>query len=64
MIAWRMLSVEVSIIVFPEKGSACDEALAVAIYALIPLVTFVAIMVIAMLLRLTITGELSLILLS
>ena len=64
MIAWRMLSVEVSIIVFPEKGSACDEALAVAIYALIPLVTFVAIMVIVMLLRLTITGELSLILLS
>ena len=59
-----MLSVEVSVIVFPEKGSACDEALAVAIYALIPLVTFVAIMVIAMLLRLTITGELSLILLS
>ena len=57
-----MLSVEVSIIVFPEKGSACDEALAVAIYALIPLVTFVAIMVIVMLLRLTITGELSLIL--
>ena len=64
MIAWTMLSVEVSIIVFPEKGSACDEALAVAIYALIPLVTFVAIMVIVMLLRLTITGELSLILLS
>ncbi len=59
-----MLSVEVSTIVFPEKGSACDEALAAAIYALIPLVTFVAIMVIAMLLRLTITGELSLILLS
>ena len=59
-----MLSVEVSIIVFPEKGSACDEALAVAIYALIPLVTFVAIMVIVMLLLLTITGELSLILLS
>ena len=59
-----MLSVEVSIIVFPEKGSACDEALAVAIYALIPLVTFVAIMVMAMLLRLTITGELSLIFLS
>ena len=59
-----MLSVEVSIIVFPEKGSACDEALAAAIYALIPLVTFVAIMVIEMLLRLTITGELSLILLS
>ena len=59
-----MLSVEVSVIVFPEKGRACDEALAVAIYALIPLVTFVAIMIIAMLLRLTITGELSLILLS
>ena len=59
-----MLSVEVSIIVFPEKGSACDEALAVAIYALIPLITLVVIVVIAMLLRLTITGELSLILLS
>ena len=59
-----MLSTEVLIIVFPEKGSACDKALAVAIYALIPLVTFVAIMVIVMLLRLTITGELSLILLS
>ena len=53
-----MLSVEVSIIVFPEKGSACDTALAVAIYALIPLVALVVIMVMAILLRLTITGEL------
>ena len=59
-----MLSVEVSIIVFPEKGSAYDEALAVAIYALIPLVALVVIMVMAILLRLTITGELSLILLN
>ena len=59
-----MLSTEVLIIVFPEKGSACDEALAVAIYALIPLVTLVVIMVMAILLRLTITGELSLILLN
>ena len=59
-----MLSTEVLIIVFPEKGSACDEALAVAIYALIPLVALVVIMVMAILLRLTITGELSLILLS
>ena len=64
MVAWRMLSVEVSIIVFPEKGSACDEALAVAIYALVPLVALVVIMVMAILLRLTITGELSLILLN
>ena len=64
MIAWRMLSVEVSIIVFPEKGSDCDKALAVAIYALIPLVALVVIMVMAILLRLTITGELSLILLN
>ncbi len=59
-----MLSVEVRIIVFPEKGSACDAALAVAIYALIPLVALVVIMVMAILLRLTITGELSLILLN
>ena len=63
MIAWRMLSVEFSIIVFPEKGSACDEALAVAIYALIPLVTLVVTVVMAVLIWLTITGELSLILL-
>ena len=64
MVAWRMLSVEVSIIVFPEKGSACDTALAVAIYALVPLVTFVVIVVAVMLLKLTVTGELSLILLN
>ena len=63
MIAWRMLSVEVSIIVFPEKGSACDEALAVAIYALIPLATLVVTVVMAVLIWLTITGKLSLILL-
>ena len=59
-----MLSTEVSAIVFPEKGSACDEALAVAIYALVPLVTFVVIVVAVMLLKLTVTGELSLILLN
>ena len=63
MVAWRMLSVEVSIIVFPENGSACDEALALAIYALIPLVTLVVTVVMAVLIWLTITGELSLILL-
>ena len=49
---------------FPEKGSACDKALAVAIYALVPLVTFVVIVVAVMLLKLTVTGELSLILLN
>ena len=59
-----MLSTEVLIIVFPEKGSACDGALAVAIYALVPLVTFVVIVVAVMLLKLTVTGELSLILLN
>ena len=59
-----MLSVEVSIIVFPEKGSACDKALAVAIYALISLVTLVVTVIMAVLIWLTITGELSLILLS
>ncbi len=59
-----MLSTEVLIIVFPEKGSACDEALAVAIYALVPLVTFAVIVVAVMLLKLTVTGELSLILLN
>ncbi len=59
-----MLSTEVLIIVFPEKGSACDKALAVAIYALVPLVTFVVIVVAVMLLKLTVTGELSLILLN
>ena len=48
---------------FPEKGSACDEALAAAIYALIPLVTFVVAVAMMLLLRLTFTGELSLILL-
>ena len=58
-----MLSVEVSIIVFTEKGSACDEALAVAIYALISLVTLVVTVIMAVLIWLTITGELSLILL-
>ena len=59
-----MLLTEVLIIVFPEKGSACDNALAVAIYALVPLVTFVVIVVAVMLLKLTVTGELSLILLN
>ena len=59
-----MLSTEVSAIVFPEKGSACDKALAVAIYALIPLVALVVIVAMLVLLRLTFTGELSLILLN
>ena len=59
-----MLSVEVTIIVFPEKGSACDTALAVAIYALISLVTLVVTVMMAVLIWLTISGELSLILLS
>ena len=63
MIAWIMLSTEVSVIVFPEKGSACDEALAAAIYALIPLVAMVVTVAMMVLLRLTFTGELSLILL-
>ena len=58
-----MLSVEVTIIVFPEQGRACDEALAVAIYALISLVTLVVTVMMAVLIWLTITGELSLILL-
>ena len=40
-----------------------DRALAVAIYALIPLVTLVVTVVMAVLIWLTITGELSLILL-
>ena len=59
-----MLSIEVSTIVFPEKGSACDKALAVAIYALIPLVALVVIVAMMVLLKLTFTGELSLILLN
>ena len=59
-----MLSTEVLIIVFPEKGSACDKALAVAIYALVPRVTVAVIVVAVMLLKLTVTGELSLILLN
>ena len=48
----------------PRKGCVCDEALAVAIYALISLVTLVVTVVMAVLIWLTITGELSLILLS
>ena len=60
MIAWIMLSTEVSAIVFPEKGSACDKALAAAIYALIPLVTIVVVLGMAALLLLTLTGRLTL----
>ena len=55
-----MLSTEVSAIVFPEKGSACDKALAAAIYALIPLVTIVVVLGMAALLLLTLTGRLTL----
>ena len=53
-----MLSTEVLIIVFPEKGSACDKALAEAIRALIPLITLVVVAGVALLCKLTITGEL------
>ena len=48
-------------IVFPEKGSACDEALAIAIYALIPLVTFVVTTGMAALLWLALAGKLTLV---
>ena len=56
-----MLSTEVSMIVFPEKGSACDEALAIAIYALIPLVAFVATTGMAILMWLALAGRLTLV---
>ena len=61
MVACIMLSTEVSMIVFPEKGSACDEALAIAIYALIPLVTFVVTTGMAALLWLALAGKLTLV---
>ena len=48
---------------FPEKGSACDKALAEAIRALIPLITLVVVAGVALLCKLTITGELALMLL-
>ena len=48
---------------FPEKGSACDKALAEAIRALIPLITLVVVASVALLCKLTITGELILMLL-
>ena len=44
---------------FPEKGSACDEALAAAICALIPLTAMAVVTGIAVLLYLTFTGELT-----
>ena len=56
-----MLSTEVSMIVFPEKGSACDEALATAIYALIPLVAFVVTTGMAILIWLALAGRLTLV---
>ena len=48
---------------FPEKGSACDKALAEAIRALIQLITIVVVAGVAQLCKLTITGELALMLL-
>ena len=48
---------------FPEKGSACDKALAEAIRALIPLITLVVVAGVALLCKLTSTGELILMLL-
>lgn len=50
------------IAVFPEKGSACDKALAEAIRALIPLITLVVVTGMALLCKLTFTGELILML--
>ena len=47
---------------FPEKGSACDKAFE-AIRALIPLITLVVVAGVALLCKLTITGELALMLL-
>ena len=47
---------------FPEKGSACDEALAAAIeaavYAMIPIITMVSAVVAVALLKLVLSGEL------
>ena len=43
---------------FPEKGSACDKALAEAIRALTPLITLVVVTGLVLLCKLTITGEL------
>ena len=49
-------------LVFPEKGSACDEALAKAIeatvYAMIPIITMVSVVVAVSLLKLVLSGEL------
>ena len=47
---------------FPEKGSACDKALAKAIeatvYAMIPIITMVSVVVAVSLLKLVLSGEL------
>ncbi len=47
---------------FPEKGSACDKALAKAIeamvYAVIPIITMVSTAATAVLLKLVLSGEL------
>ncbi len=49
-------------LVFPEKGSACDKALAKAIeamvYAVIPIITMVSTAATIVLLRLVLSGEL------
>ena len=47
---------------FPEKGSACDKALAEAIRALIPCIIFVVVTGVVLLCKLTFTGELILML--
>ncbi len=51
---------------FPEKGSACDEALAKAIvalvYALIPIITMFSVAMTVALLKLVFSGELILLL--
>ena len=44
--------------VFPEKGSACDEALAAAIRALIPITVIAVTAGVLVLLYLTFSGEL------
>ena len=43
---------------FPEKGSACDEALAAAIRALIPITVIAVAAGVLVLLYLTFSGEL------
>ena len=48
---------------FPEKGSACDEAIAKLILSLIPMIPLIVVLGEAIIAWLAFTGELSLILL-